>query len=105
MFTLTCFRVFSDSVIGFDVFSVFGVVLQEFEVKEVKNLLNTCTRDQMLVQKKITIREGQIEQQRHERHQILKACKVCTYICTYVQHITCDTCNMHYMHYVRTYNM
>ena len=101
---LTWFSVDSNRVIiGFHVSLFSGVVSQEFEVKEVKNLLNTCTRDQMLVQKKITIREGQIEQQRHERHQILKACKVCTYICTYVQHMTCATCNMHYMYYVRMY--
>jgi structural maintenance of chromosome 1 len=49
---------------------------KELEVKEVKNLLGSCTRDQVGVQKKIAIREGEIEQQRHERHQILKACKM-----------------------------
>ena len=41
-----------------------------------KKMLNECIHEQSALQRKIAIREGEIEQQRHERHHILESCKV-----------------------------
>ena len=52
-------------------------LLQDVELREIKKILATRSKEVGMVQKKVSGHETELEQKRADRHSILKMCKVC----------------------------
>ena len=51
-------------------------LLQDVELREIKKILATRSKEVGMVQKKVSGHETELEQKRADRHSILKMCKV-----------------------------
>ena len=51
-------------------------LLQDVELREIKKILSTRSKEVSTLQKKVSGHETELEQKRADRHSILKMCKV-----------------------------